>query len=82
MDYQIISWVNRFAHRSEHFDNLVMLLGSNYILKTGLFIVLLSGLWFLEDENTTERRTCLLFGMIASWTAVLFARILSLMVPF
>jgi len=60
----------------------MMLLGSNYVLKTGLFIVLLIWLWFLEDENATERRTHLLFGRIAFWTAVLFARILSLMVPF
>ena len=81
-DYQIISWLNRFAHRSEYFDELVRLVSSNYVLKTGLVIVLLTWLWFLEDENTAERRTRLVFGLIASWTAVLFARILSLTVPF
>jgi len=81
-DYQIISWLNHFAHRSEYFDELVRLVSSNYVLKAGLFIVLLIWQWFLEDENTTERRTNLVFGLIASWTALLFGRILSLTLPF
>jgi hypothetical protein len=75
VDHQIIAWLNRFAHRSEDFDELVRLISANYLLKTGLFIVLLAWLWFREDENTTDRRTRLVFGLIASWTAVLLGTV-------
>ncbi len=82
LDYQFVSWLNQFAHRSQHFDELVFLISSNYVLKTALFIALLTWQCFEEDEGTTERRARLMFGLIASWTAVLFTRVISMTAPF
>ena len=82
IDHQIISWLNGFAARSWAFDELVHLIGHNYLLKTTLFTILLAWAWFRDDENSTDRRTRLVFGLIASWTAVLIARILSFTLPF
>ncbi len=82
LDYQVVSWLNQFAHRSQYFDEFVWLISSNYVLKTALFIALLTWQWFLDDEHTTHRRVRLMFGLIASWAAVLITRVISITFPF
>jgi undecaprenyl-diphosphatase len=82
IDHEIVCWLNNFAARSEYFDESVLLISHNYLLKTGLFTVLLAWLWFREDDRSADRRTRLVFGLVASWMAVLVARILSFAVPF
>ena len=73
--------LNQFANRSWTFDTLVFLLAQNSILKTGLIMALLGWTWFRRTDST-QARTTLVFGLIASCVGVLVNRLLSLMVPF
>jgi undecaprenyl-diphosphatase len=81
-DRDIILFINSFARRSWAFDWLVWLLDSNYLVKGGVFVLLLTSVWFRAEGAATERRARLLAGLIASCAAVLFARLLSFAFPF
>lgn len=81
-DFYIITWLNSYVGQSRHFDAFVWQVANNHLLKTGPFVVLFGWVWFKEDSGTLERRAGLMFGLLASWTAVLFARILSFVAPF
>lgn len=81
-DFLIVTWLNSHVGQSHYFDAFVWQIANNYLLKTGPFVVLLGWVWFREGSGTLERRAGLIFGLLASWTAVLFARVLSLVAPF
>ena len=82
LDSHVITFLNQFAHRSWTFDHFVVLLATNYVLKTGVITGLLGWTWFRESEDSTEHRRILVFAMIASCVAVLLNRMLALAVPF
>jgi len=82
IDAQIISLINRFAGRSWSLDQGVYLLGSDYLLKTGLILGLLYWTWFRRIERENDHRANFIFGVIASCVAVLFTRVLSFLLPF
>jgi undecaprenyl-diphosphatase len=82
LDHGILAFLNQWAHRSWAFDQLVFLIAGNYFLKTGLIMALLYWVWFQEDERSDDRRATVVFGLTASTAAVLFARVLSLTLPF
>jgi membrane-associated phospholipid phosphatase len=83
IDYYTIKFLNGFAHRSVAFDEFVGIISWNYLLKTGLLTFFLLWYWFQqEDDDGQGHRSALIFGLIASWAAVLFARILSFALPF
>lgn len=81
-DYRIITFLNRFANHSSSFDQLVWLVSSNYILKTGVIIALLYWMWFRKDEGPADHRATLVFGLFASCAAIFLARLLAVTVPF
>jgi undecaprenyl-diphosphatase len=82
-DYQIITSLNRFAHRSWTFDTVVWSMGSNDLLKAGLITALLYWAWFRKPgQDRAGARATVVFGLVASCTAVLFCRVLSAIVPF
>ncbi len=81
-DAAIISFLNGFAHRSWTFDTLVSLFGFNVLLKGGVIVALLWWAWFRYGESRAHDRDLLLYGVIASFLAVVLARALSIMVPF
>jgi undecaprenyl-diphosphatase len=82
LDFQVIAFLNQFAHRSSTFDHLVMLIGGNALLKTGVITALLGWTWCRNPKDTSDPRPIVVFGLFASCTAVVFARLLSLTVPF
>jgi undecaprenyl-diphosphatase len=82
LDFHVITFLNQFAHRSWTFDYFVLLIGQNYVLKTGVITALLGWTWFRKSEDSTEHRRILVFAMIASCVAVLLNRMLALVVPF
>lgn len=83
-DHAVIVFVNRLAGRSWSVDELIYQLASNYLLKTGVLVALLCWTWFRRDDDgrQRERRTTLVFGLLASCVAVGLTRILSFVLPF
>lgn len=82
IDHDVIAFLNQFAQRSWAFDYFVQQIASNPLLKTSVVTALLCWAWFRKDEGIIDRRTVLLFGLIATTTTVLAARILSVIVVF
>jgi membrane-associated phospholipid phosphatase len=82
-DHQIITGLNRFAHHSWTFDTVVWSMGSNDLLKAGLITALLYWAWFRNpSQERTDDRGTVVFGLVASCSAVLLCRVLSAAVPF
>jgi len=81
-DTAIISFFNHFAHRSWAFDTFLYLLDFNSLLKTTPILTVLWWAWFREDEKRVLHRELLLSGIIASFPAIAFARLVSVMAPF
>jgi undecaprenyl-diphosphatase len=82
IDVPIISFLNRFANHSSTFDQLVWLIANNSLLKSGVIIALLYWTWFRKNEGPADHRATLIFGLVASCTAVLIARLVAVIVPF
>ncbi|MFZ1973236.1 MAG: phosphatase PAP2 family protein [Candidatus Acidiferrales bacterium] len=81
-DAGIIAFLNHFAHRSPDFDYLVMLIGSNELIKGGVITALIWWAWFRPGENKTRDHEYLFYGILASFVAVLAARALADFLPF
>lgn len=80
-DYPIISFLNRFAHRSWSFDTVFYLIDAN---APGAF-PLAAGIWwgwFKEGDKKERNREYLLFGIISMLVAILTTRILASSLPF
>jgi undecaprenyl-diphosphatase len=75
-DWYILSFFNRFAHRSFIFDELVILLSVNNLLKGGVIVGIIWWVWF-ESEDSRRKREALLTGLIGSVPALVIAKILS-----
>jgi undecaprenyl-diphosphatase len=75
-DQSIMSFINRFAHRSLVFDELVVLVSDNNFIKGALVFAVIWYLWF-QNEDTRKKRECLLAGVSASFVGLVVARILS-----
>jgi len=76
-DQAVLGFLNRFAQRSPTFDDLVVLVNDNNLLKGGFIMALYWWAWFRHGEERKEKREYLLFAMIAGAFAVLVARILA-----
>jgi|SRR5580704_3395748 undecaprenyl-diphosphatase len=80
-DYSIVSFLNRFAHRSWTFDTVFYLIDGNapgaMPLAVGIWWA-----WFKEGEKKERNREYLLFGVISTLTAIVAARILASSLPF
>jgi undecaprenyl-diphosphatase len=83
-DYSIISFFNQFAKRSVQFDNLVLLISDNTLLKGGAIIALFWWGWFQIDnfKNVNRNREHILTTLLASSVAIVVARLLALLLPF
>lgn len=82
IDVAIVSFLNQFATRSATFDQLVWLLANNYLLKSGLVLVLLYWAWFKAEETSRDDRATIVFGLFASCVAIGLARLLAVVAPF
>lgn len=81
-DRSIISFLNQLAGRSSTFDQFVFLIANNYLLKSGVLIALLYWMWLRRDDRRADRRATMIFGLFASCSAILLARLLAASVPF
>jgi|ERR1700730_1874834 undecaprenyl-diphosphatase len=75
-DLSISSFITGFAHRSLRFDEFVIFVSTNNLLKGGVVIGLIWWLWF-QDGDIRRKREALLAAMIVSFPALAVARILS-----
>lgn len=83
-DYSIISLLNHLAHRSVQFDNLVLLISDNMLLKGGAIVALFWWGWFEQDsfKNVKRNREHILTTVLVSAVAIVVARLLALLLPF
>ena len=83
-DYSIISFFNQFAQRSVQFDNLVLLISDNTLLKGGAIIALFWWGWFQRDslKIVNRNREHILTTLLTSAVAIVVARALALLLPF
>jgi undecaprenyl-diphosphatase len=84
LDYSIISFFNQFAQQSLQFDNLVLLISDNVLLKGGVIIALVWWGWFQKDsfKNIKRNREHILTTVLASSIAIIGVRLLALLLPF
>jgi undecaprenyl-diphosphatase len=75
-DWSIMSFINRFAHRSYTFDEFVVLLSISTLLKGGVIAGIMWWIWF-EHEDTRRKREALLTALIGSFAALVITKILS-----
>lgn len=75
-DLSISSLINGFAHRSLRFDELVVFVSANRLLKGGVVVAIMWWIWF-EKEETRRKREALLATIVASFPALAVSRILS-----
>lgn len=81
-DFRIISFLNRYAHRSPNLDYVIMLIGSNPLAKGGVITALIWWAWFRPGENKERDHEYLFYGILASLFSVLAARALADLLPF
>jgi undecaprenyl-diphosphatase len=81
-DLSIIRFFNSFAQRSGGFDHLVVQISHNTLVRGGLMVALFWVAWNRYRDVHSEQREFLLFGLLASVSAVFAARALALTLPF
>jgi undecaprenyl-diphosphatase len=80
-DYHIVSFLNRFAHRSWSLDTVFYLIDANTPGAVPLAMGIWWG-WFKEGDKKERNREYLLFGIISTLVAIFAARILASSLPF
>jgi len=83
-DIGIITFLNQFAHHSQVFDSLVVLVVQNDLFKGGVFMALLWWVWVEPKNNLNKNdgREYVLPTLFASIFAVFLARALALSLSF
>jgi undecaprenyl-diphosphatase len=75
-DLSILSFLNRFAHRSLSFDQAVVFLSDANLLKGGVIVGMIWWIWF-DRENVQRKREALLAGLMACVPALVIVKILA-----
>jgi len=75
-DLSILSFLNQFAHRSNTFDQAVVLLSDANLLKGVVIVGLMWWVWF-ERQDTQRKREAVLAALIVSVPALVVAKILT-----
>jgi undecaprenyl-diphosphatase len=75
-DLLILSFFNRFAHRSLFFDELVVLVSGNNFIKGALVVAVIWYLWF-QNKDAPKKRECLLAGVGAGFFGLAIAKVLT-----
>ena len=76
MILSILSFLNRFAHRSLSFDQAVVFLSDANLLKGGVIVGMIWWIWF-DRENVQRKREALLPGLMACVPALVIVKILA-----
>jgi hypothetical protein len=72
-DLSILSFLNRFAHRSLSFDQAVVFLSDANLLKGGVIAGMIWWIWF-DRENVQRKREALPAGLMACVPALSSSR--------
>lgn len=80
-DRSIALFFNQFIGEHPFFDALVFFQSNNNLLKAGLIMLTIWGLWFIQDAQTRERRIRLSMTILASLLAIAVGRFLVMMFP-
>ena len=75
-DLSILSFLNRFAHRSLSFDQGVVFLSDANLLKGGVIAGMIWWIWF-DRENVQRKREALPAGLMACVPALVAVKILA-----
>jgi undecaprenyl-diphosphatase len=81
-DYIVTSWVNHLARLSWTFDSLVAFVSANDLLKGGVLMAVLWGLWFQTPRDAHTRRQQIVATIVACAVALFLARIMAVVLPF
>jgi len=84
IDIGIIMFLNQFAHQSQTFDTLCVLLVQNDLFKGGVFMFLLWWVWASPKRNQYQEyiRIYVLPTLLACILAVFISRVSALYLPF
>jgi undecaprenyl-diphosphatase len=82
IDLTLLHMLNAYARQWPAFDVLMEQMSDNVLLQGGIILVLFWWAWAMQREDKRKDREMLLFGLMASVFAVLFARALALTLPF
>lgn len=81
-DREIITWANHFAQHSWTFDKIMVLIGSNHLLKGGVLLTIVWWGWFRNEDRNSNDRKQIISTMFACIVAMALARGLALALPF
>lgn len=84
LDYPVLDFFNRFARQSLQFDNFVLLISDNALLKGGIIMALFWWAWFDREnfKGIQKNREHIIGTILVSSVAVIGVRILALLLPF
>jgi hypothetical protein len=75
-DLSVLSFLNRFAHRSFTFDQTVVVLSNANLLKGGVIVGMIWWIWF-DRVDVQRKREALLAALMACVPALIIAKILT-----
>jgi undecaprenyl-diphosphatase len=81
-DTGVMNFVNQLSQHSLIFDNLVVFLAGNKLLKGGVLVAVLWWGWFESDERLTHNRIHIVASLLSCIVAMALARALALTLPF
>lgn len=81
LDQAIAHFFNAYVGLSALFDNAVYFLSKDNLLKVGLVMLAVWGLWFIQDHEQERRRTQLIITLLASLIAIAVGRFLVMFLP-
>lgn len=82
LDQSIVSFLSLFTHHSALFDQLVVDISNNELLKGGALSAAIWWLWFRPKYTKKSVRITLITTLLASLFAVAIARLMVLTLPF
>lgn len=81
-DYSILSFLNGFSRRSMVFDLSMKIIQANYLLKGGIFMILIWWFWFEDKKPDQYIRERIIVTMSSGLIALWAARVLAWALPF
>lgn len=81
LDGSVLEFVNGFARRSGTFDNLMYLIATNQLVKSGPLFAAYCYAWFGTGPDTERRRAVVLAAFAASMVGLFVARVLAVALP-
>lgn len=81
-DSSVIHFVNQFANKSKLFDNLMIFIVDNNILKGVFMVAILYFLWFQKSDRLDQDRRGVITTIASTLIAIAVGRLLVVTLPF